>query len=70
MTIIDSLSLRPLVCVSVVTQNDGNAAALNRDCDSLLQLIMLQARNKEGETILKRTLSTMRNITAVDRAQA
>jgi hypothetical protein len=60
----------PVTLPMLATQNDGNAQALNRDCESLLQLIMLQARNKDGEPILRRTLTDMRSITAVDRAQA
>eukprot|EP00035_Acanthoeca_spectabilis_P034521 m.29528 g.29528 ORF g.29528 m.29528 type:complete len:287 (-) comp6704_c0_seq2:960-1820(-) len=46
-----------------VINNNGDAEALNQALDTLLQLVMLQARSKDGEPILTRTLSAMRKIT-------
>jgi hypothetical protein len=47
----------------VWTQNNGDSEALNNELEALLQLVTLQARSKDGEPILTRSLSAMRKIT-------
>lgn len=60
----DASSLTCGVGANVVwTQNNGDSEALNNELDALLQLVTLQARSKDGEPILTRSLSAMRKIT-------